>query len=89
MSSCRFASRFHSPIKVVPEILSVLFTSIVRYLLITNSDIWDAITWFRKNRLTIIYEVTLAMLQHANVDILIDHTYRVQLSHSLDACRYS
>jgi phage gp36-like protein len=89
MSSCRFASRFHSPIKVVPEILSALLTSIVRYLLITNSDTRDAITWFRKNRLMILYEVTLAMLQQANVDILIDHTYRMQLSHSLDACRYS
>jgi phage gp36-like protein len=38
----------HSPIKVVPEILSVLLTSIARYILIANSDIRDAITWFRE-----------------------------------------
>jgi hypothetical protein len=42
-----------------------------------------------RDRLLTIYEVALAMLQQANVDILMDHIYRVPLSHSLDACRYS
>lgn len=60
-------------IKVVPEIFSGVLASIARYLLIVNSDIWSAITWFGDNRLLTICEVALAMLQQANVDILIDH----------------
>ena len=61
-------------IKVVPEILSGVLAPIARYLLIVNSDIWSAITWSEDNRLLIICEVTLAMLQQASVDILVDHT---------------
>jgi hypothetical protein len=56
----------HNSIKVVPEIPSILLAPIARYLLIMNSEMKYAITWFRKNRLFIIYEVTLATYASAS-----------------------
>lgn len=63
----------YSSIKVVPEILPVVLAPIARYLSIVNSDIWSAISCFGESESLIISEVALAMLQQANVDILIDH----------------
>lgn len=74
MSFMQVRLPIYGSIKVVPDILSGVLAPIARYLLLANSDIWSAITWFEGSDLLIIMnEVALVVLQQANVDILIDH----------------